>query len=326
MRSTALIPVVLLAALVILVVFLSNRDRESRSDLRAPTSPGIVETSVPDTAQKEEALPLPTPASRSFTSDEKPQRAEADASAEGGAVSRPTEGAGRQSGEAEKEKVDEEAAPGEAAASKKPGYFTDASVPLTERKEEIGRLAEKGDDEAIEALMALGDSDSYLNFAAVEALGNIKNAAGKQRIVNYLSGKLAAQDLKVLSAAIRSYGELRGGQAVPELAELIRRNRVREDGFEYMVLTAAVRTLRRIGSRDAVPILSEELERSEQKGWSLEYGSELVEALDAIGSEESRKALLAYAERLSARVPDDPLAGTYFRQKISEAEAAAGKR
>jgi HEAT repeat protein len=197
-------------------------------------------------------------------------------------------------------------------------------VPTTDRSMKIKELATKGDATSVAALMKLGDEDTYLNYAAVEELGTVANPAMKQPIVNYMRGKLAAQDLKVLAAAIKNLGKLLGSDAVPLLAEVIRQNRVRGDGFELMVLTGAVETLGQIGSADAVPILMEELGRSEEKGWSLAYGSDVVEALGRLNTPAGKQALIAYADRLQARRPNDPLAGPHFDKKIAEARQAAG--
>jgi HEAT repeat protein len=201
----------------------------------------------------------------------------------------------------------------------------DDKTPVPERKMKMEELAAKGDETSVRTLMALGDEETYLNFAAVEVLGKVRNPALRTTLADYFRGKLGAQDLKVLSAAITSYGRLMGHDAVAALAEVIRNNRVRGDGFETMVLTAAVETLGQISSAAAAPVLIEELERSEEKGWSLEYGSAVVEALGRLNTAEGNAALLAYAARLEARRPNDPLAGAYFDGKIAETRRAAGK-
>ena len=201
----------------------------------------------------------------------------------------------------------------------------DTSRPLADRRAELAALAAAGDARSVEALMAVGDSGGYLSFAAVDALGSVAGSDQRPGIATYLGEKLAARDLKVLAAAIDGYAALMGKDAVPELAEVVRRNRIRGDGFEEMVLTAAVDALGRIASAEAAPVLIEELGRSTGRGWSLEYGSRVVEALGGLDTPEGRQALLAYAAALEARRPDDPLAGPHFDEKIAEARRAAGQ-
>ena len=48
--------------------------------------------------------------------------------------------------------------------------------------------------------------------------------------------------------------------------------------------------------------------------------------LRAHGSDQVRAAIRAYADRLAARVPKDPMASEYFRRKIDEARTAADGR
>ncbi|MBN1808087.1 MAG: HEAT repeat domain-containing protein [Planctomycetes bacterium] len=202
--------------------------------------------------------------------------------------------------------------------------LNDVSIPLSARTARIRELAARGDGVSIRILMDLGDADVYLSAAAVEALGTVRSPGAKATVTDYLRGKLGSTDLKVLSAAIKGLGNLAGDSAIPELERIIRENRVRPDGYEQMVLIAAVETLQHIGIPECTPILVEELGRSEDKGWSLAYGSVLVEALKQIRTPEGKTALLAYADRLAERRPDDPLAGRHYDDKVAEARAAAG--
>jgi HEAT repeat protein len=201
--------------------------------------------------------------------------------------------------------------------------FKDTKVPLEKRRAEIRELAAKGDADAVKLLMALGNEKAYLNWAAVEALGSVRSAEQKGPISAYLKGKLTDGDSRVLCAAIRAYGRLSAEEAVAALAAVIRANRRRDDGHEDMVCNAAVEVLSGLATPRATGILSEELGRSEQKGWDLEYGSLLVKALSRIGTEEARARITAYADRLSKRVPADPVARAYWQKKIAEARAAA---
>jgi len=204
--------------------------------------------------------------------------------------------------------------------------FKDVSIPMAQRQKELGDLARKADDRSLRTLMTLGNEQTYLNWAAIEALGSVPGDPHRPAVLEYLKGKCADSDARTLCAALRSLARQARENAVPDIAAAMERNRVRPDGHEQMVLNAAVEALRSTGSpRIALPLVAE-LGRSEEKGWSPEYGSLLVAALRPYGTDEVRTAIRAYADRLSARMPQDPMAREYFRKKIDEARAAADGR
>jgi hypothetical protein len=199
----------------------------------------------------------------------------------------------------------------------------DTAIPVEEREKELTEIGRRKDAEALDVLRAIGDERVYLNYAAVEAVGHFSGTPLQTAAGAYLKGKLANPDSQVLCAAIRAYARLLGEEAVPGLAEVLKNNRERPDGHEEIVCTAAVNALRDVCSPAAVPALLVELERSEEKAWSLEYGSQLLEALQKIGTPNGKAGAAAYAQRLSARIPDDPLAKAYFEKKIAEAQEIA---
>src|SRR5262245_32928150 len=51
--------------------------------------------------------------------------------------------------------------------------FRDAAVPLEARYRAMGVLARRGDARSTALLMALGNENTYLNFAALRALGTV---------------------------------------------------------------------------------------------------------------------------------------------------------
>jgi hypothetical protein len=159
----------------------------------------------------------------------------------------------------------------------------------------------------------------------VEALGAFGGSPEKPAVERYLKGKLDSDDSQIACAAIRGYATLMGTAAVPELSAMLGRNHERPDGHQEIVCSAIVKALQETGSTEATPALIGELRRSEEKGWSLEYGSRLVEALRFLKTPDGGKAMIAYADRLEARKPSDPLAKQYFEDKIAEARRAAGR-
>ncbi|MBN1669554.1 MAG: HEAT repeat domain-containing protein [Kiritimatiellae bacterium] len=198
---------------------------------------------------------------------------------------------------------------------------SDTAIPLDQRRHEIMALGQKGDGQSARALMALGDAPVYLNVAAVQALADIRTPD----VTRYLTEKLRDPDPRIVCEAIRGLGKTQGDSAVPAIAETIRGNRTRPDGFDEMVCEAAAQVLGLIAARSAVPVLAEELARCDTKGWSLEYGSEVVRALGAIGGPDAKQALLAYAAALAGQTPEDPLAKPYVEGKIAEARHHAAR-
>jgi hypothetical protein len=205
-------------------------------------------------------------------------------------------------------------------------YFKDTTVPMEERRRSLELLVQQDDEDSTKVLMALGDERIYLNRVAVEALGALPSDRHRQVVVEYLKGKLSDPDARVLCAALRSLVLQSGEAAIPAIAGVMERNRVRADGHQEFVLTAAVEALNLLHSAQTVPALAAELGRSEEKGWSMEYGSKLIAALGQMGTPEGRQASAAYAGRLAAKMPSDPLASAYFEKKIAEAQSVSQRQ
>ena len=199
----------------------------------------------------------------------------------------------------------------------------DAAVPLEERRKRIAALGREGSAGSIRTLKALGNEKTYLNWAAIEALGRTPRGPSTPDVAEYLESKLFDSDPRVVGAAMVGLARLAGEGAIPAIADAMKRNQVRPDGFQEVVLSMGVAALETIGSPKGVPVLTAELARSEEKGWTLEYGSRVVTAIGRLGTTEGSDAAEAYARRLAARVPTDPLAAGYFTKKIDEARAAA---
>lgn len=198
--------------------------------------------------------------------------------------------------------------------------FKDTRRPIAERLEEIAQLARSEEASSIGVLMALGDEQTYLRWAAVEALGKVR----KPEVEVYLRNKLSDPDPGVLSYALRGYAEQKGADAVPSLLEVLQRNRRRNDGMEEGVLTETVKMLGRIGSSAALPALVQELERvTSEKGVSLEYGSAVLTALLQIRDPQARGAVEHYSAKLAELVPADPKFKKYWEDKVAEARKAS---
>ena len=196
--------------------------------------------------------------------------------------------------------------------------FMDTARPIEERLAQITELGARSDEQSMLTLMALGNASTYVNYAAIEALGSVR----QPEVIAYLRNKLSDPDARIIASAVRSYGQLLGDDAVPDLLGVIQANQMRPDGFEQSIRTQAVETLGEIGSDHATPTLVAELGHAGDPAWDLEYGSTVVLALRHIGDPAATPGLDRYAAQLTARLPDDSprFAPTrqYVEQKIAE--------
>ncbi len=212
-------------------------------------------------------------------------------------------------------------APAPAAIAASIARFVDASLPVAQRMAEIGQLGQRGEADAVQTLMKLGDTYTYLNFAAVEALGNVKTP----EVARYLEGKTGDKDPKIVVAAMQSLAHVQGTEAIPAIAATLAANRQRPDGFQDTVCAAGVKALGEIGSPLAIPVLAEEFEKTVGKTLQHEYGSQVVAAFKAIGDPAGVPALEAYALRLQTQrdgMDKNPMGQHYLEGKIKEVREA----
>jgi HEAT repeat protein len=197
--------------------------------------------------------------------------------------------------------------------------LADAAIPVNQRMSEIDRLGQRGDAAAMQILMQLGDTYTYLNYKAVETLGNVKTP----EVAKYLAGKTTDKDPRIVSCAVQSLARVQGAEAIPAIAATLAANRQRPDGFQDTVCSAGVKALGEIGSAQAIPALSEEFEKTVGKTLQHEYGSQVVAAFKAIGDRAGVPALEGYAARLRQQkdaMSDNPMGQRYLEGKIKEVE------
>ncbi len=195
--------------------------------------------------------------------------------------------------------------------------FADASIPVSQRMAEIDQLGQRGDAESVQTLMQLGDTYTYLNFQAIEALGKVKTPV----VARYLEGKTGDKDPKIVAGAMQSLARVQGAEAIPAIAATLATNRQRPDGFQDTVCAAGVKALGEIGSAKAIPVLAEEFEQTVGKTLQHEYGSQVVAAFKAIGDPAGVPTLEAYAQRLQTQrdaMGKNPMGQRYLEGKIKE--------
>jgi hypothetical protein len=201
--------------------------------------------------------------------------------------------------------------------------LSDPNIPLTERKAEIDAIAQQGDTAAGRTLIEIAQSGTYLNWYAIQAMSGFTGETTE--LSDYLSKNLNAPEARFASYSIQSYTKLLREKSTPELIQALAQNRERPDGYSYNIQGVIVESLGDIAPREASIQFMNELTRSNELGWSLEYGSKLVYALERSRTPQAFVAGHEYADRLKAKSPADPLAKKYFETKIAEAREIANR-
>lgn len=197
----------------------------------------------------------------------------------------------------------------------------DTLIDADERQRRIMELGEDGGRAATRALMVLGDEDTYLNFAAINAMASIKDP----EIEAYLVEKLQHGDPRMVAAAAASLAAIAGRTAVPSIAATLKENRSRADGQQDVVCAACVEALKRIGDASALPALAEELEKTVGVSLSYDYGSRVVSVIREIGDAAGIPTLQSYVERLSelkSGSAGNSKAEHFFQSEITKATEA----
>ena len=197
----------------------------------------------------------------------------------------------------------------------------DVSIDAVEREQRIMELGRQGGPDAARRLMALGDEDTYLNFAALQALAGIPDPA----VADYLTRKLEHGDPRMVAVAAVSLAAVQGPSAVASIAETLERNRLRPDGQQDVVCAACVEALQQIGDPAALPVLAAELDQTVGVSLSYDYGARIVSAIRAIGDPAGIATLQSYADRLralQAAATDNPQAQHFFQREIDKTMAA----
>jgi hypothetical protein len=195
--------------------------------------------------------------------------------------------------------------------AKNPAIATD------EREDRIMALGRQSGAEATRKLMALGNEDTYLNFAALKALGTVKSP----EVATYLETKLTNGDPRMVAAAVMSLASVKGEAAIAQIAGVLNKNRLREDGHQDIVCGACVTALTDLHASSALPTLVLELEKTVGVTLHHEYGSRVVAAIREIGNPAGVEALRAYTERLRAlksQQTGNPKGEQYFQSKLDE--------
>lgn len=191
------------------------------------------------------------------------------------------------------------------------------AIAADEREDRIMALGRQSGAEATRKLMALGNEDTYLNFAALKALGTFKSP----EVAAYLDAKLTNGDPRMVAAAVVSLADVKGEASIAQIAGVLKKNRLREDGHQDIVCGACVSALTDLHASSALPTLVLELEKTVGVTLHHEYGSRVVAAIREIGDPAGVESLRAYAVRLLAlksQQSGNPKGEQYFQSKLDE--------
>ncbi|MGQ9660893.1 MAG: hypothetical protein ACUVWX_00970 [Kiritimatiellia bacterium] len=215
------------------------------------------------------------------------------------------------------------------------------STPMTPRRRqmEFERLAQQGDDAAVEALLSLVEHPQY-GKAALFALREVRLPEQRERSSEVVRREMGSSDEEKAAVAAAVYADLKGGEAVPALVEFLHRHRAQSNRNAEELCALGARLLGEIGTASAQAALIGELARAASPEWPLNYGSVLVRSLarsftgntSAAMKEEGQldrslvaAAVLGYAETLARRMPQEGQERKVYEQKIVEAREIASR-
>lgn len=138
-------------------------------------------------------------------------------------------------------------------------------------------------------VVLLDDADAGVAMAAAEALGRLKNPEGKSP----LRARLAKGPATVQAVVVWALGELRDGEAVPGLIELLTTNEIAAAATFEEIITAqanAAQALGRIGDARALPVLRMIL--VEMTKYMAPVRQRAVEALQLMRDAEAMKRIM----------------------------------
>ena len=203
-------------------------------------------------------------------------------------------------------------------------------IPVEERIRQMVMMAEKGDSFSIKVLKLLGDTpdSSGLQVAAINSLGHVRNPDEQKSVIAYLEKKWEDPNIAVRCAAINGYSLILNGAAVPRITNTLKEYRTKKVTREELeeVRKTSVRALSQIGTPESTKTLQSEMNwlgRNLHESL-LDYGSQLGEGLQRVGSTETRATILVYLERLKTSLPQNPGYKEMFEEKIVEARKLAG--
>jgi len=165
--------------------------------------------------------------------------------------------------------------------------------------------------------MVLADGSTYANSKAVEALGKVHSPD----VRSYLLEKLTTapqHDISLIRATIHAVASALGVEAVEPLTAYLSANRRRDDGFRVLLSTTCVEALGEVGTSAIIAPLEDELRYMEQTELNLEYGSNIVTALQKTGDRSVIPILRQYERVVLDEMPDDEHQRSYYAMKIEE--------
>ncbi|MFC1462090.1 hypothetical protein ACFLQU_00650 [Verrucomicrobiota bacterium] len=186
-----------------------------------------------------------------------------------------------------------------------------------ERIAELDTLKEQakaGNVDALRTLMAVADAGVCMGEDVVKRIAD----TGRPEAGEFMLRLARKPEARISAAAIKALPKtLDKKRAVQEIGMLLDE----APGIPHRdeLRGACAAALGEIRSAACVPLAARELGRIEGTS-DLEYGSQLVALIKAVGDPRAATTLEKYAERLGRKRPKDKLRAKYFNRKIEEVQ------
>lgn len=198
-------------------------------------------------------------------------------------------------------------------------YLRDETVPVEDRHSALGRLAGRVDEDAVNGLIGVAEADSRFREHALVLLAGAKSDLAAA----FLTTQMTNEDERVVCRAVEGLAANKGADAIPAISNLAESNRHRPGGASDAVWASCAKALGEIRSSEALPVIERELKWVGDGGGHMEYGSQLVAALELIGDSRAANVLQGYADQLQASLSGMPKVRQTQMVKIMEARNAA---
>lgn len=198
------------------------------------------------------------------------------------------------------------------------------AIPGRAEGDEGGRVAleawaKRGDEQAVNAIIGAAETNSAIREHAIILLGGMKSDLAAA----YLATQVTNEDERIACRAVTELARSKGVDSIPHISAALLRNRTLEGGPSGEIWDSCAKALGETRCSEAMPVIERELKWVAEGGVHLEYGSQLVDALERIGDSRAAAMLQSYADLLQASLSGMPKVRQVQMVKIMEARKAA---
>jgi hypothetical protein len=195
----------------------------------------------------------------------------------------------------------------------------DEAASVDDRHAALEDVAKNEGAESVNALIGVAETNPALREHAIILL-----AKGKSDMAAaFLATQLTNEDERVVCRAVVGLAQIKGVDAIPSIGALAESNRALAGGPSDAIWESCAAALGETRSSEALPVLERELKWVGEGGAHLEYGSQLIAALEQIGDSRAADMLHAYADHLQASLSGMPKIRQVQMVKIMETRKTA---